>query len=515
MGVIYNSPEVPEGLIFEQNGVWGTFYLGLGYKYRYKIVTITNKPPLLWHGIAPPPLSTNTLYYGDCLDWMQRWDDNTVDLIYLDPPFNSSANYNILFGQDQGGGAQFRAFDDTWYWDGEAVKRYDEFAGAVARPAHKAIKGLYEIIEGSGMMAYLTYMAERLEHMHRILKPTGSLYLHCDPTASHYLKLLLDTIFGKKYFRNEIVWSYGLGGSSKNLYSKKHDTLFFYAGDGYYFDKPLIPATSLKMKGQMKGATDVWGIPSINNMAKERTGYPTQKPLALLERIIKASSKEGDIVLDPFCGCGTTIEAAERLNRQWIGIDISPVAIDIVKDKRLRNPNIPTKGIPADFASACKLAKESPFDFEGWAVTRLYGFAPNTRRVGDGGVDGRGTLAIKPDKYPSKLALSQVKGGEKFSLTHLRDFNSVAERDKGALNYFITLHPVMSRTAQAEAFTINPKQIRIQGQPFDRMNLWSIKDYFDGRIPVLPLMVDPYTGKVENQLFFDLSGNVKNIKALS
>ena len=385
-------------------------------------------------------------------------------------------------------------------------------------------------------------MAERLEHMHRILKPTGSIYLHCDPTASHYLKILMDNLFGQDNFRNEILWCYPPKGRGPNLgYHRKHDTILYYgkSKEGY-FQRPFTALNDTQInkfsftdkdgrrykefKGRRTYLDQIAGRPvpswwtDIAATAQSRIeylGYPTQKPLALLERIIKASSKEGDIVLDPFCGCGTTIEAAERLNRQWIGIDISPVAIDIVKDKRLRNPNTPTKGIPADFASACKLAKESPFDFEGWAVTRLYGFAPNSKRIGDHGVDGRGTLAIKPDKYPSKLALSQVKGGEKFSLTHLRDFNSVAERDKGALNYFITLHPVMSRIAQAEALTINPKQIRIQGQPFDRMNLWSIKDYFDGRIPVLPLMVDPYTGKVENQLFFDLSGSVKNIKSPS
>ncbi len=500
---------------------------------------------------------------------MQRWNDNTVDLIYLDPPFNSKASYNILYGQEKGGGAQYRAFDDTWYWDADAVKRYDEYEGAVARPAHNAITGLFKVLGPSGMMAYLTYMAERLEHMQRILKPTGSIYLHCDPTASHYLKVVMDGIFGGAAFQNEITWKRNSSHNDSRKYGNVTDTILFYGspkinrddirvpldpgyvnkfyryrdkkgryaadnltakgltGGGYYYDfhghpgpwrYPEHRMLELEAEGLVHLPDKIGGVPRfkrylsankgqipsslwadiapVQGSAKQRLGYPTQKPLALLERILQASSNEGDVVLDPFCGCGTTVEAAKRLNRQWAGIDISPVAIDIVKEKRLRDPNIPTKGIPADLASARKLAKESPFDFEGWAVTRLYGFAPNSKRVGDHGIDGRATLAFAPDRYPSKLALSQVKGG-KFNLGYLRDFKSVADRDKGAVNCFISLDPVMSHEAQAEAAGM--KNITIQGNPFNRMNLWSIKDYFDGRMPSLPIMLDPYTGKPANQ----------------
>jgi DNA modification methylase len=514
-------------------------------------------------------MDTGTLYYGDCLDWMQKWNDNAVDLIYLDPPFNSNAGYNILFGEDQGGGAQYRAFDDTWYWDADAVKRYDEFAGAVARRAHNAIAGLYKAIGPSGMMAYLTYMAERLEQMERILKPTGSIYLHCDPTASHYLKIVMDGIFGGEAFQNEITWKRNSSHNDSRKYGNITDTILFYgnarinrddirvplapeyvkkfyrykdkkgrytAGDltakgltggGYFYDFhghpgpwrfPKTRILELQAAGLVHFPEKADGIPRlkrylhenkgqippniwldiapVQGAAKQRLGYPTQKPLALLERILLASSNPGDVVLDPFCGCGTTVEAAQRLNRQWAGIDISPVAIDIVKEKRLRDSSIPTKGIPADFASARKLAQESPFDFEGWAVTRIHGFAPNTRRVGDHGIDGRGTLAMKPDRYDSRLALAQVKGG-RFNLGNLRDFKAVSDRDNGAVNCFISLEPVTSREAHAEAAGM--RQIHIKGQPFDRMNLWSIADYFDGRMPSLPLMVDPYTGRVENQ----------------
>ena len=199
---------------------------------------------------------------------------------------------------------------------------------------------MYELIDlvrtqrRDDLAAFLCWLGVRVIEMRRVLKPTGSLYLHCDPTASHYIKALLDGVFGHRNFRNEIVWEYGLGGSSPKLYSKKHDTLFFYTKTkNYHFDKPQIEATSVRMKGQKKGATDVWSIPSINNMAKERTGYPTQKPVALYKRIIAASSNEGDVVLDPFCGCATTLAAAETLNRDWIGIDLWEHAAETLQQR--------------------------------------------------------------------------------------------------------------------------------------------------------------------------------------
>ena len=185
---------------------------------------------------------------------------------------------------------------------------------------------------GEEMSAYLCFMAVRLLEMRRILKNDGSIYVHCDPTSSHYLKQLMDAVFGVSSYRNEIVWSYGLGGSSPARYSRKHDVILFYTrSNDYTFNKPQIPATSQRLKGQMKGATDVWDIPSINNMARERTGFPTQKPLALYERIIAASTDSGDIVLDPFCGSGTALVAAQRLGRRWIGIDANPDAVETAR----------------------------------------------------------------------------------------------------------------------------------------------------------------------------------------
>ena len=213
-------------------------------------------------------------------------------------------------------------------------------------------------------------------------------------------------------------------------------------------------------------------------------------------RVIRSSCPVGGVVLDPFCGCGTTIYAARRLNRQWIGIDISAFAIDLIRERRLQDRTIPTYGIPADLLGARKLAADKPFDFESWAVTRLPGFAPNMKQRGDGGVDGRATIAIPPDDANSRLALAQVKGG-RFAVSYLRDFRHVIDREKAAVGCFMTLDPAPSRH-RADAKTAGV--VHVSGQPFDRLNLWSIADYFDERLPALPTMTDPYSGKpIEHQ----------------
>ena len=363
------------------------------------------------------------------------------------------------------------------------------------------------------MLAYLTYMAERLEECWRLLKPTGSIYLHCDPTASHGLKLVVDAIFGQSNFRNEIIWHYRRWTGKAARFQRLHDVILFYGASKEAAFTPLYdPYTpkSLKRKQnyhtRIKGddvyvtsidergvrAGDVWTIPVLNSQAKERLGYPTQKPLALLDRIVRASSRPDDVVLDPFCGCGTAIDAANRLGRRWAGIDISSFAIDLIRGKRLKDRTIPVRGIPYDLASAMKLAREQPFNFESWAVTRLPGFAPNTKQVADGGVDGRATIAHKPDDHPSRLALAQVKGG-KFNLSALRDFIGVTDRDRAALGYFVTLEPVRSQPAKKAV--LNTGRIRVSGYPYRRTQLWSIHDYFDERLPAMPIMADPYSGK--------------------
>ena len=524
---------------------------------------------------------------------MSLWDDATVDLIYLDPPFNSNADYSVLFAPGAAGDAQYRAFHDTWSWDAAAGERLERYRAAVARPAHKAIVGLAGMLGESGMLAYLTYMAERLEHMHRLLKPTGSLYLHCDPTASHYLKAVLDSIFGPERFRNEIVWRRTSSHNRAARWGPVHDAILFYSrGEQFRWNRTLqpldasyieshytfsdksgryrtsdltgpglrdadsglpwrgvdpkekdrhwepppdralpnwfvfpagyadmtvrerldvleaqgliawptrgkLPAFKRYLTEKSGGAVQdvITDIPPVNPQAKDRLGYPTQKPQALLERIIKASTNEGDVVLDPFCGCGTTVEAARKLRRQWCGIDISAFAVDLVKDVRLKDPKIQTLGIPADLTGARKLAHEKPFAFESWAVTRLPGFAPNTKQQGDGGIDGRATLAVAPDDADSRLALAQVKGG-KFNASHFRDFRHVLDRESAAIGCFVTVDPTPPKPrADAKA----AGRVHVSGQPYDRLHLWSMADYFDGRWPVLPVMTDPYSGRPINQ----------------
>ena len=369
-------------------------------------------------------------------------------------------------------------------------------------------------------MAYLTYMAERLEHMHRLLKPTGSIYYHCDPTASHYLKLLLDAIFGPQNFRNEIVWRYKkYQKANMHYFARNSDRIIYYARSGHathvpIFQKLKTPKRYLKREwnkdtkrivnakdehGRVQYITvdkekldEVWDLPYLMPAARERLGYPTQKPLALLDRIVRASSNPNDIVLDPFCGCGTAIEAAKNLNRQWVGVDISAFAIDLIRERRLKDPSIPARGIPYDLVSAKKLASEEPFNFESWAVTRIPGFIPNTKQVADGGVDGRATLVETPENYDSRKALAQVKGG-KFTLSGLRDFIGVTNSQKAAVGCFITLEPIETRAARE--VVVNMGRVKVSGSVFPRMQIWPISDYFDRRPPVMPLMTDPYSGK--------------------
>ena len=269
---------------------------------------------------------------------MRGMNSACIDLIYLDPPFNSNANYAAPVGSEAAG-AEFK---DTWGLD-DLKTAWHALIQHEHPELYQYLKAVLDM-HGKSMMAYLIYMAVRVMEMKRLLKPTGSIYLHCDPYASHYLKLLLDCIFGKKHFRNEVVWSYRTGGVSKQYFPKKHDVILFYRNsNGYrhnalqeriFYDKPFF-TTKTDCNGNHFAdvyVRDVWDdIKPIINVAKERVGYPTQKPLALLERVIKASSREGDVVLDPFCGCATACIAAEMLGRQWTGIDISPKAIELVQ----------------------------------------------------------------------------------------------------------------------------------------------------------------------------------------
>jgi DNA modification methylase len=392
----------------------------------------------------------NLLYYGDNLDVLRRHvQTESVDLVYLDPPFNSNANYNVLFAEHgEKAAAQVRAFEDTWEWDTTARLAYEETVEQGGRVA-EALKAFRTMLGGSDMLAYLAMMAPRLLELHRALRPTGSLYLHCDPTASHYLKLLLDAIFGAKNFRNEIVWHYNTGGKGKGTFLRKHDTILWYSKtaqytfnraevalprkvgtahlrhgvteDGREYYEDFSPRKSGKQYRWYldEGLTpmDVWiDIQALNPMAKERLGYPTQKPLALLERIVTASSNAGDVVLDPFCGCGTSIDAAQELGRRWIGIDITHLAIGLIRSRLADRfgPEIAKTyrviGEPTTVDDAEQLAHDDPFQFQAWALGLVGArIATSDKRGGDKGIDGR--LYFHTGDGETRQIIFSVKAG--------------------------------------------------------------------------------------------------------
>jgi len=487
---------------------------------------------------AEMKMRRNTLYYGDCLEVMENFDACSVDLIYLDPPFNSKADYNILFGTQKNGGdaddlAQLTAFTDTWEWDADADRRVRLIKAAIAHPAHRAICAFSEIYpDGSGMLSYLSYMAERLAVMPRLLKDTGSIYLHCDPTASHYLKLIMDEVFGKVNFGNEVIWHYGKWTNSTVHFQQNHDVVLVYVKNKgrHVFNKLLKDEVSphyqkgwhtntveggvrqlivydkakarekiasgkydrvVYREGTIKAALpDVWNIPIINPMANERLGYPTQKPLALLKRIVQASSNEGDLVLDPFCGCGTTVEAAHQLKRDWIGIDISSYAIEIIRRERMKDMRIDITGTPKDLKGAADFATQKPFEFEKWAVTRIPGFAPNKAQRGDGGIDGR--ALIYGAKKGEELCIAQVKGG-KPSIDALRAFAGVIAGGKAAIGVFITLNKW--DTAAVQACVSQAGAFKLGATAYNRLVMYSIEEHFRGLQPNLPPFAHPRTGQ--------------------
>ena len=359
-------------------------------------------------------------------------------------------------------------------------------------------------------------MAERLSEIRRVLKSSGSVYLHCDPTASHYLKAVMDAVFGASCFRNEIVWRIGwVSGfkTQKKGWIRNHDTILYYlrsAKAAKHFNKEFLPypdgyvrRDGKPPKGRGFPVEDTWNCHSgdvldsimIKSFSQEKLGYPTQKPVALLERIIRASSNPGDLVLDPFCGCGTTVAAADMLGRDWVGIDISPFAVDLMRTRLGEGRDIQVHGMPADYASAALLAASNPFAFEKWAISRLDGMVPNLKQRGDAGIDGRGNLVIKPDASESDVILAQVKGG-KPARAHLRDFLHVVDRESAAMGVFITLDDVPA-SWQSEA--AGAGEVKIGATPFPRVQCWSIRRYFDDprnpQGPQLPPLTDPYTGK--------------------
>ena len=419
-------------------------------------------------------MKTNVLYFGDNLEILSNreyFPDNCVDLIYLDPPFNSKKDYNILFKENGGveSEAQIKAFTDTWHWTQAAENTYHDVVVNGPLKVGKLIGALHDALGHNDVMAYLVMMTARLIELHRALKPTGSLYLHCDPTASHYLKLVLDQIFGPANFRNEIVWAYTRPGTKyQKQLPRTHDIIFWYSKSTrawvFNTDPIRIPysqstlergkysvATSKVTKGISKRVLPVggkcpedwWQIPMIQGNAQERLDYETQKPLALLERIIKASSNEGDIVLDPFCGCGTAVVAAQTLKRRWIGIDITHLAVALMEHRLYDSFGIEAEviGVPKDLASARALSLQKPdgrYQFQWWALSLIKARPLGEKKKGaDKGIDGVIQFIDEVSGKPRRVVV-QVKSGH-VGVNAVRELKAVAVDE--AMGILITLEP--------------------------------------------------------------------------
>jgi site-specific DNA-methyltransferase (adenine-specific) len=488
---------------------------------------------------------TNELHYGDNLEIIQRsLLDESVDLIYLDPPFNSQRAYNIIF-QDKTGrepAAQIEAFGDTWSWGEEAQNCYDELMQSIAVPSglKETMRAFKSFLDQTDLMAYLAMMAIRLVELHRVLKKTGSLYLHCDPTASHYLKMILDQVFGTKQFLSEIAWCYSERELSKRYWNHKHDTIFFYVKDrssGYTFNwqsamidysagtykkfsliddegryyqlrgrnikgSPYIKKHGLPKAVESESPELVYrdyidmkkgvpprdwftDIPIINRAAKERLGYPTQKPVALLERLIQASSNPGDVVMDPFCGCGTAVVAAEKLGRHWIGIDITYIAVALIK-KRLAeqfpDAHFTEHGIPRSAADARILFQQSPIEFQKWAVSILGGQPHQRQGGGDRGIDG--LLYFQDYERAYHKVIVEVKGGG-YQPKDIRALKSVIDREQSPLGILVALeNPTKGMLTEASALG---KWKLPGGQvAYPVLQIFTIEDYFNGIRPRLP-----------------------------
>src|SRR6185437_4269851 len=502
----------------------------------------------------------NQLYYGDNLDVLRRYvRDESVDLVYLDPPFNSRQDYNVLFAEKDGSrsSSQIHAFEDTWEWNLDSQRAYEEIVETGGRVAD-AMRAFHTFLGNSDMMAYLAMMAPRLMELRRVLKETGSMYLHCDPTASHYLKILMDAVFGPQFFRNEIVWERTTGREGGRQFGRVHDNLLFFskgadaiwnppsvlqteesarghdllrdeaglyrlsdltgAGQGptRTFDgKAIAPPTGRhwqfdqlgvdqlsadkrivfsrggkpRLKTYIKdlpgvAVRDIWiDIEPLNSAAAERLGYPTQKPEALLERILKASSNEGDVILDPFCGCGTTIQVAQRLNRRWIGIDITHLAIGLIK-KRLSDTfgeeiraTYEVIGEPKDVAGAAALAEQDKYQFQWWALG-LVGARPAEQKKGaDRGIDGR-LYFHDNTKGDSKQILFSVKAGG-VTVSQIRDLRGTLEREKAEIGVFLCFEaptkPMMKEAAEA-GFYKSP-----DGTSYPRMQIFTVEQLLQGK----------------------------------
>lgn len=518
----------------------------------------------------------NTLYYGDNLKVLREHiKDESVDLIYLDPPFNSNRSYNVLFRDESGtsSDAQITAFDDSWHWGETAQQTYEDLITNAPANVASMINSLHQFIGANQMMAYLVMMAARLVELRRVLKPTGSLYLHCDPTASHYLKVLLDMIFGVEHFTNEIIWRrQNAKGLAFTRFASNHDVLLYYSKSNkhiwnsqykphdveylenfYKYTDPesgriyrLADLTNPNknrpnLTYEFLGVTRVWrwtkermqkafedgiiiqskpgGVPQLKRyldeqegtpiddiwddlpplqaQTAERLGYPTQKPLSLLGRIIQASSNPGDVVLDPFSGCGTCISAAQKLGRQWIGIDITHLAIAMHKSRLKTAFGLEPKkdyqvvGEPEDLAGAQQLASEDRYQFQWWALSLIEAqplggnSSDKTGKKGsDKGIDGVINFLDDRKGGVMKRALVQVKSGHVNS-AHIRDLKGTLEREGAQIGVFITLEPA-TRDMNTEAVTAGSYHSEIWNKDFPRIQIISIEELLNGVEVKLP-----------------------------
>jgi len=501
-------------------------------------------------------MEPNLLYYGDNLDVLRRHvKDETVDLVYLDPPFNSNADYNVLFAEQNGSraAAQIKAFEDTWRWDETAAKVYQEVVEAGGKVS-QTLQGFRMVLGDSNMLAYLAMMAPRLVELRRAMKPTASIYLHCDPTASHYLKLLMDAVFGLDRYLNEISWRRSNPKSHIKVnfpncrdiilrYSKtarvKFEMVYTehnpeYVNKAYRYEdsrgryrllpllnpnadrpnltyeflgvvrvwrwtydrmqqaykdglvvqlKPGSPPQYKKYLSDSKGRTVTDNWDDIGQAAgNESLGYPTQKPQALLERILTASSAEGDTVLDPFCGCGTTIAAAQHLKRRWIGIDITHLAITLIKHRLLdsfgEKVSYKVIGEPVSVPDAKTLAQQDPYQFQWWALG-LVGARPVEQKKGaDKGIDGRLYFHDDADSKTKQIVFS-VKAGHT-GVSHVRDLRGVLDREKAEIGVLITMQeptsPMRSEAASAGFYTSS-----VWGKSYPRIQILTIAELLSGK----------------------------------
>jgi site-specific DNA-methyltransferase (adenine-specific) len=527
--------------------------------------------------MSPKPITTNTLFYGDNLPILRDYiADESVDLIYLDPPFNSNRSYNVLF-KDEGGReseSQITAFDDTWHWNRTAEETYYQLVNQAPLHVASMIDALHGFIGANQMMAYLVMMAARLVELHRVLKPTGTIYLHCDTTASHYLKIVMDAIFGAKNFQNEISWKRTTTKSdfregAKN-WPRIRDIILHYAKDvekEAVFNQPFtaysddytsakypytdpdgrryglwdLTAPGSGSRGhpqyEFMGVTRYWrynrekmeqllaegriiqprpgavprykryldemqgiaigdtwdDISPINSQAAERLGYPTQKPLALLERIVQASSNPGDIVLDPFCGCGTTIAAAQKLGRRWVGIDITYLAIALQK-YRLQDMFPGTQfqviGEPQDLHDAGHLAADNRYQFQWWALSLVQakplGGEPGSKKGkkgADTGIDG--VILFADDAGgKAKRVLVQVKSGH-VKAGDIRDLRGTVEREGAAIGVFITLEPP-TEPMRKEAVTAGYYHSPGWNRDYPRIQILTVEEAMQGKKVDMP-----------------------------